>query len=78
MSSTREKGISSRDSKGSRKVDIKTKTEQGKGEETQLENVLMPRRGCTVWTRRLPESEIVSGAQRLGSPGAAEQFEKVH
>lgn len=72
MSTTRETGRSSRDSKGSRKVDIKAKTEQGKGEEMQLENMFMPRRVCTVWTRKLPESEILSGAWRLGSPGAAE------
>lgn len=72
MSSTREKGISRRDSKGSRKADIKMKTEQGKGEEMQPENMLMPRRVCTVWTRKLPELEILSGARRLGSPGAAE------
>lgn len=44
MSSTREKGISRRDSKGSRKADIKMKTEQGKGEEMQPENMIMPRR----------------------------------
>lgn len=71
MSSAREKGISSRDSKGSRKADIKMKTEQGKGEEMQPENMLMPRRVCTVWTRKLP-IEILSGARRLGSPGTAE------
>ena len=45
MSSTREKGISSRDSKGSRKVDIKTKTEQGKGEEMQLEKRVNAKEG---------------------------------
>lgn len=67
MPTTRGKGINSQGSKGSRKVDIKTKTEQGKGQVMKLENVTVPRRMWGMWSmdevaEELPESEILSGA----------------